>query len=78
VHTFAQVIPRNDNPETMCYMMWCGPSQYGRIITSHPALEGTVCREGHQCVTGQCVPVQNVAAVAPTTVAQVCTNYAHV
>ncbi|KAL3082657.1 hypothetical protein niasHT_031368 [Heterodera trifolii] len=39
-----------------CHMMWCGQSNYGRIITSHPALEGTVCGTNQWCSLGRCVP----------------------
>ncbi|VDM76106.1 unnamed protein product [Strongylus vulgaris] len=37
---YQQVTPRQDAFDGICYMMWCGQSSFGRIITSHPALEG--------------------------------------
>lgn len=37
-------------------MMWCGlDSGRGRIITSHPALEGTSCDTSKWCELGSCV-----------------------
>lgn len=37
-------------------MMWCGlDSGRGRIITSHPALEGTFCEASKWCELGACV-----------------------
>ena len=39
-HVSLQITPRVDSADGICYMMWCGQSSFGRIITSHPALEG--------------------------------------
>ncbi|EFO82211.1 CRE-ADT-2 protein [Caenorhabditis remanei] len=73
---YQQVTPRQDSYDGICYMMWCGQSSFGRIITSHPALEGTFCGPSKWCQLGRCVPwtgtneivppVQNVAPVATT------------
>lgn len=38
-------------------MMWCGRRGWGRIITSHPALEGTSCGGGQWCIRGRCMKV---------------------
>jgi hypothetical protein len=59
------VHPRNDNVDTICYMMWCGLSSFGRIITSHPALEGTVCSDGNWCQGGRCLPYSASAGTTP-------------
>ncbi|CAJ0567407.1 unnamed protein product, partial [Mesorhabditis spiculigera] len=53
---YHQVTPRVDHYDGICYMMWCGQSQFGRIITSHPALEGTFCGPSKWCSLGRCVP----------------------
>lgn len=73
---YQQVTPRQDSYDGICYMMWCGQSSFGRIITSHPALEGTFCGPSKWCQLGRCVPwtgtneivppVQNVAPVTTT------------
>ncbi|KFD55901.1 hypothetical protein M513_03340 [Trichuris suis] len=42
--------------EGICHMLWCGQNNWGRIITSHPALEGTSCAAGKYCRGGKCVP----------------------
>uniref|UniRef100_A0A5S6QYL3 Peptidase M12B domain-containing protein n=1 Tax=Trichuris muris TaxID=70415 RepID=A0A5S6QYL3_TRIMR len=42
--------------EGICHMLWCGQNNWGRIITSHPALEGTSCAVGKYCRGGKCVP----------------------
>ncbi|KAL3120416.1 hypothetical protein niasHT_005737 [Heterodera trifolii] len=54
--SYVQVSPRHDHYDGVCHMMWCGQSNYGRIITSHPALEGTVCGTNQWCSLGRCVP----------------------
>jgi hypothetical protein len=41
--SYVQVTPRQDHYDGICHMMWCGQGSYGRIVTSHPALEGTFC-----------------------------------
>ena len=41
--SYIQVQPRQDHYDGICHMMWCGQGSYGRIVTSHPALEGTFC-----------------------------------
>ncbi|KAK0406788.1 hypothetical protein QR680_018807 [Steinernema hermaphroditum] len=53
---YQQVTPRQDHYDGICYMMWCGQSTFGRIITSHPALEGTFCGPSKWCQLGRCVP----------------------
>ncbi|KHJ97773.1 thrombospondin type 1 domain protein [Oesophagostomum dentatum] len=53
---YQQVTPRQDAFDGICYMMWCGQSSFGRIITSHPALEGTFCAPNKWCQLGKCVP----------------------
>ncbi|GMT32401.1 hypothetical protein PFISCL1PPCAC_23698 [Pristionchus fissidentatus] len=53
---YQQVTPRQDSYDGICYMMWCGQSTFGRIITSHPALEGTFCGENKWCQLGRCIP----------------------
>lgn len=53
---YQQVTPRQDAFDGICYMMWCGQSSFGRIITSHPALEGTFCGPNKWCQLGRCVP----------------------
>uniref|UniRef100_A0AC35F0Q0 Peptidase M12B domain-containing protein n=1 Tax=Panagrolaimus sp. PS1159 TaxID=55785 RepID=A0AC35F0Q0_9BILA len=53
---YQQVTPRQDHYDGICYMMWCGQSTFGRIITSHPALEGTFCGQSKWCQLGRCVP----------------------
>lgn len=45
-------------------MMWCGQSTFGRIITSHPALEGTFCGSSKWCELGRCVPWPGIGAAA--------------
>ncbi|PAV62373.1 hypothetical protein WR25_23881 [Diploscapter pachys] len=73
---YQQVTPRRDHYDGICYMMWCGQSQFGRIITSHPALEGTFCGSSKWCQLGRCIPwtsntndvtLPPVFAPAPTT-----------
>ncbi|MFH4977917.1 hypothetical protein AB6A40_004626 [Gnathostoma spinigerum] len=54
-HGYKQVKPRQDHYDGICYMMWCGKSTFGRIITSHPALEGTFCGHNKWCELGRCV-----------------------
>uniref|UniRef100_A0A915Q5G5 ADAMTS cysteine-rich domain-containing protein n=1 Tax=Setaria digitata TaxID=48799 RepID=A0A915Q5G5_9BILA len=47
-------------------MMWCGQSSFGRIITSHPALEGTFCASSKWCELGRCVPWPGIGpSIAP-------------
>uniref|UniRef100_A0A1I7X4G4 Peptidase M12B domain-containing protein n=1 Tax=Heterorhabditis bacteriophora TaxID=37862 RepID=A0A1I7X4G4_HETBA len=53
---YQQVTPRQDSFDGICYMMWCGQTSFGRIITSHPALEGTFCGANKWCQLGRCVP----------------------
>uniref|UniRef100_A0A8R1XSM7 Peptidase M12B domain-containing protein n=1 Tax=Onchocerca volvulus TaxID=6282 RepID=A0A8R1XSM7_ONCVO len=53
---YRQISPRQDHYDGVCYMMWCGQSSFGRIITSHPALEGTFCGPSKWCELGRCVP----------------------
>ncbi|VDN02766.1 unnamed protein product [Thelazia callipaeda] len=53
---YRQITPRQDHYDGICYMMWCGQSLFGRIITSHPALEGTFCGPSKWCELGRCVP----------------------
>ncbi|CAG9534903.1 unnamed protein product [Cercopithifilaria johnstoni] len=53
---YRQITPRQDHYDGICYMMWCGQSSFGRIITSHPALEGTFCASSKWCELGRCVP----------------------
>lgn len=53
---YLQIAPRQDHYDGICYMMWCGQGQFGRIITSHPALEGTFCGLNKWCQLGRCVP----------------------
>lgn len=53
---YRQVKPRRDHYDGICYMMWCGQNSFGRIITSHPALEGTFCGPSKWCQLGRCVP----------------------
>lgn len=48
-------------------MMWCGQTQFGRIVTSHPALEGTFCGPSKWCSLGRCVPWTGMAVPPPTT-----------
>jgi hypothetical protein len=48
-------------------MMWCGQSQFGRILTSHPALEGTFCGPNKWCNLGRCVPWTGSALPSPPT-----------
>ncbi|TKR82233.1 hypothetical protein L596_015987 [Steinernema carpocapsae] len=73
---YQQVTPRQDHYDGICYMMWCGQSTFGRIITSHPALEGTFCGSSKWCQLGRCVPwyggnmnppVPVTTTLAPTT-----------
>ncbi|VDM45601.1 unnamed protein product [Toxocara canis] len=54
--SYQQVTPRQDHYDGICYMMWCGQTTFGRIITSHPALEGTFCGPSKWCELGRCVP----------------------
>nr|CRZ24316.1 BMA-ADT-2 [Brugia malayi] len=62
---YRQVIsPRQDHYDGICYMMWCGQSSFGRIITSHPALEGTFCGSSKWCELGRCVPWPGVGPTA--------------
>ncbi|VDM53470.1 unnamed protein product [Angiostrongylus costaricensis] len=58
---YQQVTPRQDAFDGICYMMWCGQSTFGRIITSHPALEGTFCGPNKWCQLGRCVPWDGTA-----------------
>ncbi|VDK74613.1 unnamed protein product [Litomosoides sigmodontis] len=53
---YRQISPRQDHYDGICYMTWCGQSTFGRIITSHPALEGTFCGSSKWCELGRCVP----------------------
>ncbi|KRY23664.1 A disintegrin and metalloproteinase with thrombospondin motifs 17 [Trichinella patagoniensis] len=46
----------NEKGDGICHMLWCGQSSWGRVITSHPALEGTACAAGKYCRGGKCVP----------------------
>ncbi|KAI3413714.1 hypothetical protein GPALN_011197 [Globodera pallida] len=62
--SYVQVSPRQDHYDGICHMIWCGQSNYGRIITSHPALEGTHCGANQWCSLGRCVP-WNVGFVTP-------------
>uniref|UniRef100_A0A914CK41 Peptidase M12B domain-containing protein n=1 Tax=Acrobeloides nanus TaxID=290746 RepID=A0A914CK41_9BILA len=53
---YHQISPRQDHYDGICYMMWCGMGNiWGRIITSHPALEGTFCGPNRYCQLGRCV-----------------------
>ncbi|KAL6724198.1 hypothetical protein Aduo_019106 [Ancylostoma duodenale] len=66
---YQQVTPRQDAFDGICYMMWCGQSSFGRIITSHPALEGTFCGPNKWCQLGRCVPwtgSQTSVTISPT------------
>lgn len=54
--SYVQVSPRTDHYDGICNMMWCGQGSYGRIVTSHPALEGTFCGDRKWCSLGRCVP----------------------
>nr|CAD2185932.1 unnamed protein product [Meloidogyne enterolobii] len=54
--SYVQVSPRQDHYDGICNMMWCGQGSYGRIVTSHPALEGTFCGDRKWCSLGRCVP----------------------
>ncbi|KAI1707981.1 thrombospondin type 1 domain-containing protein [Ditylenchus destructor] len=62
---YVQVTPRQDHYDGICYMMWCGQGTYGRIITSHPALEGTFCGPSKWCQLGRCVPWTGFGAPLP-------------
>uniref|UniRef100_A0A0N5BXF9 Peptidase M12B domain-containing protein n=1 Tax=Strongyloides papillosus TaxID=174720 RepID=A0A0N5BXF9_STREA len=53
---YHQITPRIDHYDGICFMMWCGQNSFGRIITSHPALEGTFCGPNKWCQLGRCVP----------------------
>ncbi|KAI6173773.1 CRE-ADT-2 protein [Aphelenchoides besseyi] len=55
---YIQIAPRQDHYDGICHMLWCGLglNQYGRIVTSHPALEGTFCGPSKWCQLGRCVP----------------------
>lgn len=53
---YQQIAPTQDHYDGICYMMWCGQGKSGRIITSHPALEGTFCGPNKWCQLGRCVP----------------------
>uniref|UniRef100_A0A915EIJ7 Peptidase M12B domain-containing protein n=1 Tax=Ditylenchus dipsaci TaxID=166011 RepID=A0A915EIJ7_9BILA len=72
---YIQVAPRQDHYDGICYMMWCGQGVFGRIITSHPALEGTFCGPSKWCQLGRCVHGQvserpsrpSIYASGPTT-----------
>lgn len=66
---YLQITPRQDHFDGICYMMWCGQGQFGRIITSHPALEGTFCGPNKWCQLGRCVPWTGGGAPMPVTVA---------
>uniref|UniRef100_A0A0R3RL90 Peptidase M12B domain-containing protein n=1 Tax=Elaeophora elaphi TaxID=1147741 RepID=A0A0R3RL90_9BILA len=61
---YRQISPRQDHYDGICYMMWCGQSSFGRIITSHPALEGTFCGSSKWCELGRCVPWPGVGLTA--------------
>lgn len=64
---YIQVAPRQDHYDGICHMMWCGQGSFGRIITSHPALEGTFCGQNKWCQLGRCVPWSGFGAtLAPT------------
>jgi hypothetical protein len=67
---YTQVTPRQDHYDGICHMMWCGQTSFGRIITSHPALEGTFCGPSKWCQLGRCVPwtgyAPPVTTIAPT------------
>ncbi|CAD5234271.1 unnamed protein product [Bursaphelenchus xylophilus] len=66
---YIQVKPKQDHYDGICYMMWCGLGQFGRIITSHPALEGTFCGPNKWCQLGRCVPWSPSAPTPAATVA---------
>jgi hypothetical protein len=55
-------------------MMWCGQTQFGRIVTSHPALEGTFCGPNKWCSLGRCVPWTGMALPPPSTMAPITTS----
>ncbi|CEF70374.1 Stall [Strongyloides ratti] len=57
---YHQITPRIDHYDGICFMMWCGQNSFGRIITSHPALEGTFCGPNKWCQLGRCVPYTGV------------------
>ncbi|KAM3728251.1 putative disintegrin and metalloproteinase with thrombospondin motif adt-2 [Dirofilaria immitis] len=61
---YRQISPRQDHYDGICYMMWCGQSTFGRIITSHPALEGTFCGPSKWCELGRCVPWPGISSSA--------------
>uniref|UniRef100_A0A1I7VWI7 Peptidase M12B domain-containing protein n=1 Tax=Loa loa TaxID=7209 RepID=A0A1I7VWI7_LOALO len=61
---YRQITPRQDHYDGICYMMWCGQSSFGRIITSHPALEGTFCGSSKWCELGRCVPWSRIGPSA--------------
>uniref|UniRef100_A0AC35TTE2 Peptidase M12B domain-containing protein n=1 Tax=Rhabditophanes sp. KR3021 TaxID=114890 RepID=A0AC35TTE2_9BILA len=63
---YRQVTPRIDHIDGICYMMWCGSTSFGRIITSHPALEGTSCGSNKFCQLGRCVPWTGRVTSAPS------------
>ncbi|CAD6189170.1 unnamed protein product [Caenorhabditis auriculariae] len=74
---YQQVTPRQDSYDGICYMMWCGQSSFGRIITSHPALEGTFCGPNKWCQLGRCIPWSGASEVTPpsfTTLAPIATT----
>ncbi|VDO33221.1 unnamed protein product [Haemonchus placei] len=68
---YQQVTPRQDAFDGICYMMWCGQSSFGRIITSHPALEAIFPekeeekekKERHVLWAEQMVPAWTLCAV---------------
>ncbi|VDK53212.1 unnamed protein product [Anisakis simplex] len=70
-----QVTPRQDHYDGICYMMWCGQTTFGRIITSHPALEGTFCAPSKWCELGRCVPWPGSKASPTQQVPTVCNIY---
>ncbi|VDO98162.1 unnamed protein product [Soboliphyme baturini] len=51
---YKKVLATNEDEDSICRMMWCGLRNWGRIITSHPALEGTSCGHNRYCIKGQC------------------------
>uniref|UniRef100_A0A0N4Z613 Peptidase M12B domain-containing protein n=1 Tax=Parastrongyloides trichosuri TaxID=131310 RepID=A0A0N4Z613_PARTI len=62
---YHQITPRIDHYDGICFMMWCGQNSFGRIITSHPALEGTFCAPNKWCQLGRCVPYNGPKVASP-------------
>uniref|UniRef100_A0A915IJ45 Peptidase M12B domain-containing protein n=1 Tax=Romanomermis culicivorax TaxID=13658 RepID=A0A915IJ45_ROMCU len=47
-------VPREAS-DNICHMMFCGLGFIGPIISSNPALEGTICGQDKYCQYGQCI-----------------------